>query len=176
MTAWLKSTAGIITGIGLVILILVAYTKCDEIKAWNYNRHTAKADSALVVADTAHSEGIVARTEHEKLLNTPEVRNSVAAQKVVVSSNKVIAKADKEIAALRTTVDETKAAGEKPVPRAIPYIDVLGSVNADTTQMKMRMVIRAGIDYRILPHVFAKIEVVRDPNYRLNVGAHITFR
>lgn len=176
--SFIKSTAGIITGIGLVILILVVYTKCDDIKAWNYNRHIQKADSAVTVANVTHTEGATIRRSHTVLINSPEVKHDTTAQKVVKSSNAVIANADKEITSLRTAVTEAKAAGEKPAPRWVPYVDALYAFNIDSTVVKPQLKFRAGIDYRLPLHINAKIELEHTKQYpwTINAGVHVTFR
>lgn len=172
----MKSYLSIAAAIATVILILVVYTKCDDIKAWNYNRHIVKADSAVHKADEIKEAGVVVRTSHNKLINSPEVTNDTTAMKVVVSSNKVIANTDSENVALRTANKELHAAGEKPVLRLIPYMDALVRFRLDSTTVKQGYMGRAGIDYRIINHISAKVEYQYDGRHQVNAGLHITFK
>ena len=190
MKAWLKSTAGIATGIAIILAAIVVYWKWGDIKAWNHDRHIAKAEQhvetakpLIVSADSAKKEGVQIRTRHNTLINSPEVRNDTTAQKVVKSSNKVIANTDFEVSKLRaaiaqkdSAIDEYKKAGPPPGPKLVPYIDAVYKFNMDSTAMKPHMVLRAGLDYKILPFTSVKLELERNPAYQLNVGAHIAFR
>lgn len=176
MINWFKTVTGSLTGIAIIVVAGIIYLKIDDIKAWNYNRHIVKADSAIHKADEIKVAGVVVRASHKKLINSPEVINDTTAMKVVVSSNKVIANVDSQNVALRTANKELHDAGEKPVPRLIPYVDALVSFRVDSSVVKQSYGGRAGIDYRLINHVNAKVEYEYDRGHKLNAGIHITFR
>jgi hypothetical protein len=200
MIAWLKSTVGIVTAIGVAVALLIFVFKFgtikDAIQSRLYNSKTTSsvahgdsANASKALADTAHAQGIVVRSSYNALKASPRVRNNPVALEVSNSADKVIGKADTEVVNLRSAntqlerqVHDLQTRPPEPTPRATIYVDPLYSFSNVRRPM---IVARVGVDYRLLPHVSAKVEVGYMPpppsstkqsaEFVANVGAHITF-
>lgn len=195
---------GALAALGAVLLvfgIVKGYSYRDEIVAFVRQGHLVAADTLGKRADTLHAQASAvdstivapARNDFGVYANSPEVRNNPVAHKVATKAGVLVAGLDKsnsitkaENATLRRQVTELEAAGPPPGPRAIPYADALYSLSSKGKPLPM---IRAGLDYRVLPHVFARVEgsyqppptpapgtVTEKPEFRLSVGGHFTFR
>lgn len=201
LKGYIKTAAGIVTAIVLVALLIFGFIKFLN---WNDARKNAQrakeivsaqahADTAkteIVAADTAHAQETILRDSYARLITSPRVRSNPVAVEVAHAGSAALAKSDTEVVHLRNAntqlqrqISDLQAAGPEPVPRAIPYVDPLFSVR---TTGKPIINVRAGLDYRIISHINAKVELAyepppsggikQNPELRLNVGAHITFR
>jgi hypothetical protein len=199
--AWLKTTVGSVVGIFVALLLVAgiiwAYTKRDQWFANRFNQKTvssvAHGDTAkteLAVADTAHVQGVVIRDNWRILASSPAVRSNPVATHVASEATKVIANADTETTHLRAAnnqlqlqVRDLESRGPVPRPRAVPYLDPLYSFSSKGRAVP---VLRAGVDYRIVSWVHAKVEASYEPppagapdqrpEFRVTVGGHITLR
>lgn len=196
-----KGALAVLGGVLLLFGIWKGYGAFDGWLAARRAKHIATADSLGVVADTLHSQGVVvdstivrpARTDFNTYAGSSAVLTNPVARTVATKAKTLVTGLDKrdslskaENATLRRQVRELEAAGPPLPPRAVPYVDALYSLSNKGKPLPM---IRAGLDYRVLPHVFAHLEgsyqpppatspgaVTEKPEFRLNVGAHITFR
>lgn len=210
---WLRTTTGMMVSMIVLALMLIGVWKFntikDAIQTRLYNQKTASSeahgDSAKVEiaeADTTRAQGVVIRDRFNTLVNSPEVRKNPVATRVATESKKVIANADTEKTHLRNAnaqlqkqVNDLETRPNKVEPRSVPYIDALYSENFATH--KGVPVIRAGVDYRIISSIKAKLEGSYEPppaysqdqqlalkaagldpsrpELRATVGLHITF-
>lgn len=191
---------GIAAGVGIVlavVAIVYGYTKLDD---WRQARRQAKLDSAGAHVKTATELAAEADSEQVRiqpakdsftvLINRPETKNNPQANKVATGATKII-KADsvtidkqkKAIAHLDSAVVDLQDAGPPLGPRAVPY-GVVGYV-ASNRQRAVPLA-KLGLDYRLLPHVMANLELSyqpppagsaeQKPEFRLFVGGKATFR
>lgn len=196
----LKGFLYVLGGVLAIVATIFVYTHVDDWKRARFDAKTVSAaahgDTAaafVAIADTTHAEGVVIRDNWRVLTSSSEVKRNPVAVKVAEKGNAVIANADKEATALRSAnaqltlqVHDLETRGEPPKPRAIPYIEPLYSFRSSGRATPL---LRLGVDYRLLPHVSAKIETSYEPppapkpgedamkpEFRLTVGGHITFR
>jgi hypothetical protein len=196
----LKGFLYVLGGVLAIVAAIFVYTHVDDWKRARYNAKSVSAaahgDTAAAfaaVADTTHAQGVVIRDNWRVLTSSSEVKRNPVAVKVAEKGNQVIANADKETSALRSAnaqltsqVHDLETRGEPPTPRAIPYVEPLYSFRSSSRSTPL---LRLGVDYRVLPHVSAKIETsyepppatkpgekAMQPEFRLTVGGHITFR
>ena len=195
---WFKTPIGIVVGILAASLVLwagfEAYGWYDDYRTLKYDTRTrsaeARGDSANVMRDSSAlftRRDSVVRVPYIVYRNSPQVKRNPVADTLGGKSDSLIANLDSELRLkkgeadmLRRQVGDLVSRGEKPRPRAVPYLEPLYSFS--TTGGKP--MIRAGVDYRILSGVNAKVEASYEappigtnaPDFRLNVGARINFR
>lgn len=213
--SFIKTPLGIVLGVFTAALLVLGIWKgqsvWDHYLANRYNQKTvsseAHGDSAKVFHEEAAkieaTEVRPARAAFTKLKNSPEVKSNPVAVAVAGQADKVIEAQDKkdtaqqnENAQLRKEITDLKERGEKPKPRAIPYVD--GLYSWSPMQNKSVPVVRVGVDYRVVSFANVKLELGYEPppNYseakkqalinlgedpnkpevRLTVGGHIAFR
>jgi hypothetical protein len=175
---------------GAVLLLFGGWKGCNAYDDWQKGRREAKVVSADIhakKAETFHAAGDSIRrstapavSTWKTLIGSPAVRASPIAVQVAAQGELVIAGKDAEIAAVRSEAAERtgeaadlRSIGKDRGPRAIPYADALYSFRS---QEKPEVTLRAGIDYRVLPHAMVKLEIEHRGEFRLNVGIHATFR
>lgn len=198
MIAWIKSTVGMVTTVIVIVALLIFVWKFgtikDALQAKLFNTKTtssvAHGDSATAFnasADSAHAQGVVVRSDYNALVSSPRIRSNPGAVEVTTSANKVIGKADAEVVNLRASntqlerqVRDLQTRPPEPTPRSVVYADPLYSFS----NLRRPLITgRVGIDYRLISHVSAKVEVGYMPpppgrsraEFVANVGAHITF-
>lgn len=197
LTYPIKVIAGIVLAVATLVGIFYAYSTYDK---WQQRRrqeklaaaavHVATADTLVAQADTQQVQILPTKRGFNVLTNSPQVRSNPVARTVADTAKKII-KADsitiatqkKAIANLDSAVKDLQDAGPPVGPRAVPYGD-LGY--AASSRSRAVPVVRLGVDYRVLPHVFAKVEVgyqpppagdaSQKPELRILAAGHITFR
>lgn len=196
MLNWVKTPIGIVIGVAFAVLLVFGLFKGQSI--WdNYlgNRHTAKVASAdahadtasvdIVKADSVHAQGIILRRDYATLKKQRRVISDPIALEVIASADKVIAKADSEVVDVRAAntqlqreSHDLRTAGEARIPRLIPYVDIYERYKVDSTGAASRasLGLRIGLNYRVVNHFNAMVELSKEPKYVGRVGAHITFR
>lgn len=195
-TAW-RTIVAIVVVVGVLVGGFYAYRAWDRYKQRERQKHLTEAgvqgDSAQ--ADVQSGALLAAKADsqyvsYDAYKNRPETRaNPVArelgnrADPVITTLKAAIKKDTSAIRHLESQVIELQAAGPPLGPRAVPYGDIGYGA---TTRHRAVPVVRLGLDYRIMPHVFAKVEgsyepppagaEVQKPEFRGLIAAHITFR
>lgn len=191
---------GIMAGIGVVLAVVAvvyAYGKIDDIKAARRQAKLASAGEHVKVADTlaaqADTEQVLIRPTKQGfdvLINSPQVKHNPVAHTVADTAKKIIHadsitidKQKKAIAHLDSAVVDLQDAGPPLGPRAVPY-GIIGYV-ASNRQRAVPMA-RLGLDYRVLPHIMAELELSYQPppagaldqraEFRAFIGGKATFK
>jgi hypothetical protein len=177
---------GVLVAIGVVLLVAgvwKGYSLVDTLRTAHRDKKLVAAaahhDSATTFharADTAKAKGAVVRGQLADLVSSPKVQADPIALQVAVAGAAVIAQADTEISnvrsenqQLRSEAADVKSAGSDPGPRGIPYLEPLVRFRRHE---KAVPIARAGIDYRLFPHVSAKLELeYSNPGLTVNVGS-----
>lgn len=184
-------------------LVWFGYHKYDEYRKLKYQAATAgaqaHADSAKVLIDSSSyyaARNAPVLTHYRTLSRSPAVQNNPVAKGVADTCDKVVDNLNGQVRNLQgaykqkqAEVDSVKSAGSPPGPRAVPYADFLGSWRSGNGKNRLLPLVRAGVDYRLLPYTSVKLEgtyeppptpkpgeKTANPEFRVNLGAHISFR
>jgi hypothetical protein len=194
---------GALAALGAVLLVFGIWKGYGAFDGWLARRRAGHIVAAEAQGDSATAAGkeaalidstqvIPARTNFRTLIATPEVRRNPVAVKVAEAGTKLTTSQDKELAAkaaqvqhLEQQVRELQDAGPPPEPRAIPYAKALYTFS---TARRPLPDIRAGVDYRLVKHVYANVEgayqpppapapgeKTASPEFRASIGVRITF-
>lgn len=183
--------------IAAIVGTIYGFQAYDRWQAAKRAKLLAAAGQQVAVADTlakqADSTQVLiqpTKTTFTNLINSPQTRNNPHAKTVADTAKKIIHadsvtidKQKKAIAHLDSAVTDYQKAGPPLGPRAMPYLTVgYGASN----RHRAVPVAKLGLDYRLLPHVFANLEGSYEPppptadkqtpEWRLFVGGRVNFR
>lgn len=188
---------GVLGGVVAIALVVVSYRAYDNWQSGKRQKALAAAgvqgDSATTNINAGALLSAKADTQYVPYAvyrNSPNVRgNPVAnelgnrADPLIKTLRAAIQEDTSAIRHLQSQVKDLQDAGPPLGPRAVPYLDV-GYVASN--RQRAVLVGRLGLDYRLLPHVWAKVEggyqpppssdLKQTPEFRLIVAAHVTFR
>lgn len=193
---------GMVAGVALLLAILFGGWKLlgawDEYQDLKQTKDEKNAEVHGAAADSLRNEGALldatkvapARAAYARYSTSSNVRaNPVAVAvadtcQVLVNSldaRLVVAKSEAEQRSQQ--VRDLQAAGKPRIPRGIPYIDPIYTWSSKNGGRGVPGV-RAGVDYRLLPHASLKLEGSYEAppagenraEFRATVGAHFTLR
>lgn len=194
--AWRAIVFGIML-IGVLVGGVYAYRAYDSWKAGKRARDLLSAGKHVQAADTlthqADSTQVLiqpTKFNFRTLVNSPQTRSNPHAKTIADTATKII-KADsvtidkqkKAIAHLDSANKDYQNAGPPLGPRVMPYAAVGYSASNRHRAVPMG---KLGVDYRLLPHVFANLEgsyspppakdLKQIPEWQVFVGGRINFR
>lgn len=195
---WIRTPVGIVVGILSAALLVFGGVKLygvyDEYRNLKHDKQTksaaARKDSANTERDSsalyADRDSII-RVPYIVYRQSPQVKKNPTADTLGQKCDSLVGNLDSELRhkkseaeLLRRALHDLETRPEKKGPRAIPYVEPLYSFSNSGG----RPLIRAGVDYRLLGAVRAKVEASYEPppagentpSFRLNVGGRINFR